>query len=154
MANTNIDVYDIHSLELIDYNQMHKNLLSNTDMQEIEDMLRDDIEENIRKSRNINLVLRDLKIVRELKQQYGCNCQICGYTFQKDDGSYYCEAHHLVPVAEDGSQSPENVILLCANHHRLFHYAKDQITIGSIENGRRKIKIGNTEYNINCLSFG
>ena len=27
-----------------------------------------------------------------------------------DNGSYYCEAHHLIPISEDGSQGPENVI--------------------------------------------
>ena len=64
-----------------------------------------------------------------------------------DNGRYYCEAHHLVPISEDGSQGPENVIILCANHHRMFHYAKNVITFKE-DNGEKKIIINDTEYRI------
>lgn len=57
----------------------------------------------------------------------------------KDDGSYYCEAHHIIPISENGTQVPENVIVLCANHHRMFHYAKNRVHVGAINDNKRVI---------------
>lgn len=61
-----------------------------------------------------------------LADYYGC-CQIvgCGFTFPKGkDGrkGTYCEAHHLQRLADDGKDVPENIVVLCANHHKQFHF--------------------------------
>jgi hypothetical protein len=37
------------------------------------------------------------------------------------DTSEMMELHHVVPVACGGGDSPENLLLLCPNHHRLAH---------------------------------
>lgn len=149
MENINIKILEIEDyLPLVDYNNLQEMQVDSPNGEELEKMLRDDYGNNIRVERKNQLVLRDLQIVRRLKRQYGCKCQICGYRFKMDNGEYYCEAHHLVPLAKEGTQSAENVILLCANHHRMFHYAKNNISIGDIANGIRKIKIGNEEYEI------
>jgi hypothetical protein len=86
-------------------------------------------------------------IVDELKQKYDGCCQIenCGFTFIKTNGEYYAEGHHILPLVKGGKQNKENVVILCANHHRMFHYAKVQI--GQVQKGRRPIKInGETVY--------
>jgi len=65
-----------------------------------------------------------------LKRAHGYRCQICRAfnrveaTFRKPDGSAYVEAHHVVAVAQGvrGSLRPENVIVVCAAHHRELHY--------------------------------
>ncbi len=61
-----------------------------------------------------------------LGNYYGC-CQIkgCGFTFPKGKDSAkgtYCEAHHLQGLADNGKDVPENIVVLCANHHRQFHF--------------------------------
>lgn len=63
---------------------------------------------------------------------YGC-CQIvgCGFTFPKGrDGrkGTYCEAHHLQSLAGNGKDVPENILVLCANHHRQFHFDDAKIS--------------------------
>jgi predicted restriction endonuclease len=63
---------------------------------------------------------------------YGC-CQIvgCGFTFPKGrDGrkGTYCEAHHLQTLAGNGKDVPENILVLCANHHRQFHFDDAKIS--------------------------
>lgn len=153
MENIN-KVFDIEEcLDIIDYNQIKQTVSSNGDEQVLEDLLRRDYAQNIRVERKNQLVLRDLRVVRKLKQEYGCKCQICGHTFRKDDGEYYCEAHHIVPVAADGTQSPNNVLLLCANHHRMFHYAKERIKVGPINGNCRAIFVDGTKYDMPVLEM-
>jgi len=36
-------------------------------------------------------------------------------------GSRFCDAHHVVPWAEGGETSLENLVLLCRRHHRRVH---------------------------------
>ena len=65
-----------------------------------------------------------------LKRVHGYRCQICQAlgkseaSFLKKDGTAYVEAHHVVHVADGvpGSLRPENVIIVCASHHRELHY--------------------------------
>jgi predicted restriction endonuclease len=86
------------------------------------------------------------KIVKMLKNKYNHKCQLCGYSFHMDNGDYYCEAHHIKELAKGGSQDPNNVIILCSNHHRQFHYAKDRITISELTDGEKIIEIDGQKY--------
>ncbi|NII11738.1 HNH endonuclease signature motif containing protein [Oleiagrimonas sp. C23AA] len=50
-------------------------------------------------------------------------CEFCGERgFSMSDGRTYLETHHIIPLSEDGPDATENVIALCANHHREAHY--------------------------------
>jgi 5-methylcytosine-specific restriction endonuclease McrA len=86
-------------------------------------------------------IKRYQKIVRDLKEKYENKCQIedCGFTFEQKNGNLYSEGHHLVPLSEDGPQSYSNVVILCPNHHRMFHYAK--VEISDIKHDKREVKI-------------
>ncbi len=107
-----------------------------------------DVPENETEEARNNRVTRYQKIVIMLKQKYNYKCQLCGYSFRMDNGNNYCEAHHIKMLSKDGSQSPENVIILCANHHRIFHYASDTSIIGEFIDGRRIIKIGKEKFTV------
>ncbi|HHU71150.1 MAG TPA: hypothetical protein GXZ21_03840 [Clostridiales bacterium] len=86
-------------------------------------------------------IKRYQKIVKELKKKYNYECQICGFSFIMDNGEKYCEAHHLKHLSKGGNQDAENVIILCSNHHRQFHYSENKINIGDLIEGKRKIYI-------------
>jgi len=45
---------------------------------------------------------RDKSLVAKLKQERGSACQICGFAFTKQDGTDYCEIHHLESLANGG----------------------------------------------------
>lgn len=77
----------------------------------------------------IEKIKRYKKIVERLKNKYHNQCQICGFTFEKDNGQGYSEAHHIVRLADDGSQNEDNVLILCANHHRMLHYANVKLDV-------------------------
>lgn len=65
-------------------------------------------------------------LVRDLKKRYNNCCQICGYSFKDEYGVDYSEAHHIKPFAKYEDHRPENIIILCPNHHRIVHKAKPE----------------------------
>lgn len=93
----------------------------------------------------IEQIKRYKKIVNELKKRYNNICQVegCDFTFMKKDGDGYSEAHHLIPLSQEGGQQKDNVVILCANHHRMFHYA--DVEIYKLIDNKRKVTINGRE---------
>ena len=138
MENIDIKVFNVEDyLPLITISKGDKEIIIEQDKdielgellkQFSEDMIQEELK-NISKERLLHLVKRYRKIVEQQKKKYDYRCQICNENFLMDNGKYYCEAHHLIPISENGSQNADNVIILCANHHRIFHYAKNSVEI-------------------------
>jgi hypothetical protein len=65
---------------------------------------------------------RNRKLVTDIKAKYQNKCQICGFTFKMATGAYYSEAAHIIPISsrEAGVDSPDNIWVLCANHHKML----------------------------------
>ena len=111
------------------------------------DLIEDDCNlANEREELVIQRIKRNQQIVAKLKDKYNNCCQIdgCNFTFKKQNGEYYSEAHHLELLSQGGSQEESNVVILCPNHHRMFHYAK--IEISTKVNSKRRIKINDKMY--------
>jgi hypothetical protein len=70
---------------------------------------------------------RDAELVRLLKEARGGKCQMCGHTFRMRNGGTYTEAHHLEQLANGGLDVSRNMLVVCANHHRQFHYGDVEI---------------------------
>ena len=68
---------------------------------------------------------RNTRAVQDLKELYKHRCQISGdqYAFQKQDGTYYTEAHHLTPLGSGGADDPRNIVVISPLIHRMLHYA-------------------------------
>lgn len=96
----------------------------------------------------INRIKRYQQIVNKIKDKYENKCQIegCSFTFKKKNGGYYSEGHHVELLSEGGSQNESNVVILCPNHHRMFHYA--EIEIYEKVDNKRKVIINDKEENI------
>jgi len=119
----------------------------NIDIQIEKDFLDDiDVQGNESIEEWTKKIKRYQKIVKILKQKYNYKCQLCGYTFHMDNGNYYCEAHHIKMLSKDGTQNADNVIILCANHHRIFHYSSETTIVGQVIDDKRVIKIGAEEF--------
>ena len=63
---------------------------------------------------------RDNKTIALIKILRNHECQICGMSIMKRDGSKYVEAAHIIPKHKRGNEKPDNIILLCPNHHKEF----------------------------------
>jgi hypothetical protein len=64
---------------------------------------------------------RDNKTIALLKILRGFKCQICNQSILKKNG-LYIEAAHLIPKNKKGTETPDNIILLCPNHHKEFDW--------------------------------
>lgn len=105
-------------------------------------LLNDVSNENItpeKKKTIVHLYKRNSKLVNKLKKAYKNKCQICGFRFKKKNLEYYSELHHLVSIGEEGSDSLDNLVNLCANCHRKMHYAN--VEFGELKNNERKVWI-------------
>jgi predicted HNH restriction endonuclease len=49
--------------------------------------------------------------------------QICGFGFREKYGVDFAEAHHIIPFTQSMNNNPENILILCPNHHRVIHKA-------------------------------
>ncbi len=59
-----------------------------------------------------------------LEEVYGGHCQVCDFTFLKQDKTPYFETHHLFAAR---GHHPKNVVVSCANCHRQFEYAATEL---------------------------
>lgn len=91
------------------------------------------LEENLiprRKSRVVERGYeRNHKLVDLVKKRAGYACEVDGCAvelFIKPDGLAYVEVHHLIMMAEGGPDTMENMVCVCANHHRELHYGKNR----------------------------
>lgn len=79
-------------------------------------------------------IIRDTKLIRDLKEKYDNTCQICGTKLQLPNGNGYSEGHHLQKLGgiHSGPNIKENIIILCPNHHTEFDYGMIAIKHGKI----------------------
>lgn len=64
-------------------------------------------------------IVRDTATARQIKELHQFRCQICGTAIRLGNGKLYAEVHHIQPLGSpyDGLDIPENMIVLCPNHH-------------------------------------
>ena len=55
------------------------------------------------------------RTVSKILQRAKCGCSICGWNEST------CDIHHIVPRSEGGSNSSDNLIIVCPNCHRVIH---------------------------------
>jgi 5-methylcytosine-specific restriction endonuclease McrA len=46
--------------------------------------------------------------------RFNNQCAFCAFTMS--------DVHHITPRSKGGNNAPENLIVLCPNHHRLCHH--------------------------------
>ena len=62
---------------------------------------------------------------------FRCEVPVCAHpVFTGNNGQPYCEVHHIVPLAEDGDDTADNVACVCPAHHREAHYGQKAKEIG------------------------
>lgn len=71
--------------------------------------------------------LRDPKVRDWALARAKGRCEFCGQQgFWTSSNSLYLESHHIVSLAEGGSDTVSNVIALCPNHHRQAHFGSNR----------------------------
>lgn len=90
---------------------------------------------------------RDNKTIAQLKILRDFKCQICGTKIPIKNSKYYIEAAHIIPKCEKGPELPENILILCPNHHKEFDFSDTKI----IERSKKQLKfeMNGKEFTIN-----
>lgn len=70
---------------------------------------------------------RDRATIAKLKILRGFKCQICGTRIVKKDGTFYAEGAHIKPKRGGFSETPDNILILCPNHHKEFDLSAREI---------------------------
>lgn len=89
-----------------------------------------------RKSHMSTSFPRDPAVRAHVLKRAGGRCEYCGNQgFKMGNGKRYLEAHHIIALANQGPDTLENVIALCAGHHREAHYGvrREELEAGMIE---------------------
>ena len=91
-------------------------------------------EKALRKKREINALVRNQKLVQEIKSLYKNKCQICGERIQVRPGKYYSEVHHIKPLGQqhDGADVKANMLCVCPNHHTMLDFFSIRLDVGSL----------------------
>ena len=89
---------------------------------------------------------RDNKTIAQIKILRDFKCQICDTKIKKEKGGFYIEAAHIKPKNLKGRETPENILILCPNHHKEFDYGARKI----IEHTKNFIRfnLNEKEYNL------
>jgi len=110
-----------------------------------------------RREETILRIIRDTKTARKIKELYNHECQVCGFTIEGKNGGY-AEGAHVKGLGKphNGSDSSDNIICLCPNHHvmfdkGLFAIDKDLNLIGQLSGiliikAKHKLNLSNLEY--------
>ena len=81
--------------------------------------------------------IRDTNQSRYVKQLYDFRCQVCDWTAFSPNlkNLWYCEAHHLQPLAKryGGPDHVSNILALCPNHHCMMDLGIMAIDPSSLE---------------------
>jgi len=95
---------------------------------------------------NRKVYKRDNKTIANIKIYRDFKCQICGQTIIKKDGSKYIEAAHINPKSKKGNELPDNILILCPNHHKEFDLGNKKIH--SQDDKNISFNLNGEEYNI------
>lgn len=84
-----------------------------------------------KENRIVETYTRDPKVKAWVLSNSKGICECCNNSapFIKENNLPYLEAHHLVPLSENGSDTISNVVAVCPNCHMELHYGKSKLQI-------------------------
>jgi len=82
-----------------------------------EDMVRKDTIES-------GVFRRDTLLAELLKEYFNFKCIFCSNSIERDEGNPYIESHHIRHLSDGGSDTADNIAIVCPNCHKTFHFGK------------------------------
>lgn len=116
----------LFDFDLIQQNELVEILKFDKDqiISDLDNLTEDETETVIVKQKTYK---RDNKTIAQIKILRNFECQICGTKIKKEKGGFYIEAAHIKAKNKKGRETPDNILILCPNHHKEFDYGKRKI---------------------------
>lgn len=91
--------------------------------------------ETERREVSVNRVQRNQQLVDQMKKLYDHTCQVCGQKRLLSPDEGFSHVHHLMPLGKphDGPDVPENLVVVCPNHHEDFEHGMLTVDPQSLE---------------------
>lgn len=126
---TNGNVMIVIYCEMLD--KTHEQLFFEDKLQEIS---MEHCGDNRVRSQTVNSYIRNRHVSEYAKCRAKGYCQLCGNRapFYDKNERPYLEAHHIIRLADGGSDSINNVVALCPNCHRKMHYLNLEEDVNSL----------------------
>ena len=70
-------------------------------------------------------IKRNKKLISDVKKKHNHSCQVCGFSFNKNNGGKYCEGAHILQLSKSKIDTEENMLILCPNHHKMLDFGTD-----------------------------
>lgn len=72
----------------------------------------------------INRIIRDTRLTKQIKRLCQNQCQLCGTRIQIGEEEFYSEAHHVRPLGDphNGPDRLDNMLCVCPNCHVMLDY--------------------------------
>jgi len=86
--------------------------------------MKDDSSGLIEKNKAVKIRKLDKAISSSLKRLYGNRCQVCGELIGRRYSATVIHSHHIEPFSLTLNNNPENIMIICPNHHGVVHIAK------------------------------
>lgn len=88
-----------------------------------------DLQQSSRTQTTVSRIIRNTRLIKEIKNRYDHTCQVCGDQRRGNDGEPYAEGHHIQPIGRphNGKDEKSNILVLCPNHHVDFDYGRIKI---------------------------
>lgn len=127
---------DLYSAESQNENEQDEicDIYSNADKARIAEALKNTINQtdehvivNTKRYKRDNKAIALIKLYRDMK------CQMCKSSIMKKNKKLYIEAAHITPKRERGKETPDNILVLCPNHHKEFDLGELNIHFRDID---------------------
>jgi len=84
-------------------------------------------------------VMRDSDRAQRVKRLHNYECQLCGFTIERRDGTRYAEAHHIQPLGRphNGDDVEINILCLCPNCHAACDLGVRPLTLDDLRQAER-----------------
>jgi len=119
---------DVIAFECVTCNEITdtKKFIQNYDEFELEAILnmKDDISDIIERNKIVKIRKLNKTICDSLKRIYEYRCQVCGEFIGKKYDATVIHSHHIEPFSLTLNNDPENIMIICPNHHGIIHTAK------------------------------
>lgn len=118
------DTFAVECITNDDVRAYQDELVESTE-DEVEALLnrRDEQASWVSQSKVIKIRRVNQSIISSLKIFYQYKCQICEQSFRPKYDVDLVEAHHIEEFIKSQNNDPDNLLVICPNHHRIIHMA-------------------------------
>ncbi|KAA9339061.1 hypothetical protein F0P96_00020 [Hymenobacter busanensis] len=107
-------------------------------------------EETLKQKREIEIYIRNKKLVEEIKKLYRNTCQICGtqLKIRTKGPKYYSEVHHIKGLGSPhfGPDVKSNLLCVCPDHHTRLDFFTMPISIEHLKLNKHAIDQAYIDY--------